>query len=70
MNTSDVSDRIRQLKAKRAEIDDQLKGMPISAVPPNVFTHKAIEDFQIMVENLFLSPDRDFGKNYLKSNHN
>ena len=43
-----------------------LKSTPISVVPPNVFTDKAIEDFQITIRNLFLSPERDFAKSYLK----
>ena len=66
VNSSDVSERISQLKAKRAEIDERLKGTPRSVLPPNVFTDRAIEDFQTTIKNMFLSPDRDFTKSYLK----
>lgn len=66
VNTSDVYERISQLKTRRAEIDERLKGTPISVLPPNVFTDKAIEAFQTTIKNVFLSPDRDFAKGYLK----
>jgi site-specific DNA recombinase len=66
VNSSDVSERISQLKVKRSEIDERLRDTPGFIIPPNVFTDKAIENFQTMIRDVFLSPERDFAKSYLK----
>jgi site-specific DNA recombinase len=66
VTTSNVSERIGQLKAKRSEIDERLKDMPRSVISPNVFTDRAIEDFQTTIKNVFLNPDRGFAKSYLR----
>ena len=66
VSSSDVSERIRELKAKRDQIDDQLHKAQAPVIPPNVFTERSIEDFQKTVKDLFMNPDRDFSKRYLK----
>jgi site-specific DNA recombinase len=66
VSTSDVSERIKELKAKRDQIDDQLQKVQVSFIPPNIFTERSIEDFQRTVKDLFMNPDRDFTKRYLK----
>jgi len=62
----DVSERIKELKAKRDQIDDQLQKVQVPLISPNVFTERSIEDFQRTVKDLFMNPDRDFTKRYLK----
>jgi DNA invertase Pin-like site-specific DNA recombinase len=66
VSTDDVSERIRELKAKRSEINDQLQAALIQPLPLNAFTNRSIEEFQRTVKDLFLTPERDFAKRYLK----
>jgi len=66
VSTCDVSERIRELKTKRDQIDDQLKKVQVPVVSASVFTDRSIEDFQSTVKDLFLNSDRDFTKRYLK----
>jgi hypothetical protein len=66
VSSSDVSDRIKELKAKRNQIDDKLQKIQAPLIPPNVCTDKAIEDFQTTIKNVFLNPDRGFAKSYLR----
>jgi site-specific DNA recombinase len=66
VSTYDVSERIRELKKKRDQIDDQLKKAQVPVAPPSVFTDRSIENFQSNVKYFFLNSDRDFTKRYLK----
>jgi hypothetical protein len=66
VSTDDVSGRIRELKAQRSEIDNQLQSALTRPFPLNAFTNRSIEEFQKTVKALFLTPESDFAKRYLK----
>ena len=66
LGTDDVSGRIRELKAQRSEIDNQLQSALTRPFPLNAFTNRSIEEFQKTVKALFLTPESDFAKRYLK----
>jgi len=66
VSTDDVSGRIKELKAKLSEIDHQLQSALTRPIPLNAFTNRSIEEFQGTVKELFLTPERDFAKRYLK----
>ncbi len=66
VSTDDVSGRIKELKAKLSEIDHQLQTALTHPIPLTAFTNRSIEEFQGTVKELFLTPERDFAKRYLK----
>jgi hypothetical protein len=66
LGTDDVSGRIRELKAQRNETDNQLQSALTRPFPLNAFTNRSIEEFQKTVKALFLIPESDFAKRYLK----
>ncbi len=66
VSTDDVSGRIKELKAKHSEIDNQIQTALTRPVPLSAFTNRSLEEFQRTVKELFLTPERDFAKRYLK----
>jgi len=67
VDLGDVAERIRDLKAQRGTIEDQLAELrPANTVPIRLYTDEAVGAFQKTIRDLFLGEDRDLAKRYLK----
>ena len=68
IDLTDVGERIRELKARRKELQQTLEEIkPSSPIPVRIYTDESIESFQATVRELFLSGhDRMLTKRYLK----
>ena len=67
IDLKDVGERIRDLKSQRSIIEDRLDEMKFhAAIPLHLFKDESIEQFQELMEEMFLSEDRASTKRYLK----
>ena len=68
LDASVLSDRVRELTAKRDEIRSTLaKVVPIHQLPPHLYSAKTIDRFREGLRALFLSGDPSFAKAYLRT---